>query len=189
MTKKECRSWFRQEWAGMAEADLAEISERVCRQILTSPQWDSANGILAYLSFGKEISLDNLIIESLKAGKTIALPLIESKTEMTFRMISSWKPEEFIINPWGIREPSTDAPEYKLKSGDLILVPGLGFSGEGKRIGRGGGYYDRFLAKNISMGTFLMGITCNSCLSDHIPVVDHDIPVQSVCTETGIISP
>lgn len=173
----------------MAEAEIAAISEDVCHQILVSPQWDSAGGILAYLSFGKEISLDHFIQESLKAGKTVAVPLIESKTEMTFRIISSWDPRKFILNRWGIREPGPETAEYTLKSGDLILVPGLGFSPGGERMGRGGGYYDRFLKKNSSIRSTLMGVTCNSCLSDNIPVEDHDIPVQSVCTETEIINP
>lgn len=189
MNKKECRRLLRQNWKGMTEAELADISEGVCHQILTSPQWDAARGILAYLSFGKEICLDDLIKESLKAGKTVAIPLIESKTEMTFRIISNWNPDQFILNRWNIREPSREAPEYSLMAGDLILVPGLGFSPAGERMGRGGGYYDRFLKNQLPIKSTFMGITSNSNLLKHIPVEKYDIPVQFICTETEIISP
>ena len=173
----------------MSETDLTDISRGVCRQILQSREWKEAPTILAYLSFKKEISLDNLIQESLNAGKTLAVPLIESRTEMSFRKITRISPNAFTLNRWGIREPNENAPRVLPGKKCLILVPGLGFSEDGKRMGRGGGFYDRYLSQADLSGSRLMGICCEAGLSNHIPTDPHDIPVHSICTEKRLISP
>ena len=173
----------------MDDEPLASISSAVCRQILKSAEWKKSSTLLAYLSFGKEISLDLLIQESLSAGKTVAVPLIESRTEMTFREISRWASEGFSLNRWGIREPEQGTPLVVPQETCLILVPGLGFSMDGRRMGRGGGFYDRYLSAADLSDSHLMGICCEAGLSDDIPTDPHDIPVHSICTEIRVISP
>ncbi len=189
MTKKESRKQFKEFWNAMADGTLASISSAVCRLILKSDEWEKASTLLGYLSFGKEISLDLLIQESLSAGKIVAVPLIESRTEMTFRKLSRWTPEGFSLNRWGIREPERDRPPVIPGEKCLILVPGLGFSTDGRRMGRGGGYYDRYLSAADLSGSHLMGICCEAGLSEEIPTDPHDIPVHSICTEKRLISP
>ena len=68
---------------------------------------------------------------------------------------------------------------------DLVIVPGLGFSNNGYRIGRGMGFYDRFLAQPE-----FIGLTCGLAFSEQIvenlPILDHDVPLSMLATDTGL---
>ena len=189
MSKKKSRQAFTAIWEGISPSVLEDISLKVCRLIQESREWKDTDQVLAYLSFGKEVSLDILIRESLNAGKKVGIPLIESRETMSFRELKGWHPEIFILNRWGIREPSPETPIITARPGSLILVPGLGFSLEGHRMGRGGGFYDRYLTGADLSGCFLMGISCEAALNSQIPTDIHDIPVKAVCTEKRIIRP
>jgi 5-formyltetrahydrofolate cyclo-ligase len=84
----------------------------------------------------------------------------------------------------GVREPVSGAP-MPVNLIDLVIVPGLGFTPDGHRIGRGMGFYDRFLAQ----GDFL-GISCGYAFEEQIipslPVLDHDMALSMLCTDRGI---
>ena len=190
MTKKECRTQLRETWKSLRPEEIEKISGEICKNIRKLIEWQNSGTVFAYLSFGREICLDSLIGESLAAGKEVAVPLIESSSTMTFRSLKQWSPGEFVLNRWGIREPRKDSPVVIPDKQGLILVPGLGFTKKGERMGRGGGYYDRYLSKADLSGTLLLGITCNACLRDFIPTEeDRDRNVDMICTESGIIYP
>jgi len=98
---------------------------------------------------------------------------------------------EFFIAPslcrgqLGFDEPEAGEPA---PPPHLVLVPGLAFDRAGGRQGRGGGYYDRWLA-GAAPGAFLLGI-CFSCqLRDSLPREPHDRPVHAVLTELGFVFP
>ncbi len=149
---------FRQIWDGISQRELEKISSQVCHHIAASSEWKHAETVLAYLSFGKEISLDELIQKSLEEQKTLGVPLIEGSTRMSFRKLDSWPSRGFEINKWGIREPGKTYPVLSPGKNTLILVPGLGFSSDGKRMGRGGGFYDRYLEKADLRNPFSWGL-------------------------------
>jgi 5-formyltetrahydrofolate cyclo-ligase len=68
---------------------------------------------------------------------------------------------------------------------DFVIVPGLGFTKRGYRIGRGMGFYDRFLAQ-----TDFMGVSCGLAFEEQIvadlPILDHDVPLSMLATDQGI---
>lgn len=84
-----------------------------------------------------------------------------------------------------IPEPPRDAPAVALEAIDLIAVPGLGFDAEGRRLGQGGGYYDRLLAdprrRAVTVG---VGFACQ--IIDRVPVDGHDVALDVVVTERGV---
>ncbi len=190
MTKKECRSQLRETWNRISPEEIEIISANICRSIEGLREWQSSSSIFAYLSFGREICLDSLIRAGLAAGKETAVPLIESSTTMTFRALKQWDPGEFVLNKWGIREPRRDSPVVAPDKNGIILVPGLGFTAQGERMGRGGGFYDRYLAGADLSETLLIGITCDACLREFIPTEEGlDRKVDMICTESGILNP
>ncbi|MEZ5297191.1 MAG: 5-formyltetrahydrofolate cyclo-ligase [Ilumatobacteraceae bacterium] len=81
--------------------------------------------------------------------------------------------------------PDRDAP-YPVAADvpDVIVVPGLGFTAAGDRLGRGGGWYDRFLADRRSDGVAI-GVCFAEQIVDELPVDDHDVPLDLVVTDEG----
>lgn len=83
-----------------------------------------------------------------------------------------------------IREPAPDQPTLPVASLDLILVPGLAFTRDGRRLGRGGGYYDRLLAARAPH-TAVLGVCFGIQLAADLPSEPHDQRVDVVVTENG----
>jgi 5-formyltetrahydrofolate cyclo-ligase len=174
---------------GLTGDALSHISQTIFKTVCSSVEWQSASIILAYLSIEQEISLDELIQHSLQAGKRVYAPRIKGKI-MEFHQIQNLDTTLFKKNRWDIREPREEAPifDHETKEKTLILVPGLGFTEEGSRMGRGGGFYDRYL-ENAERNPHLitMGICWEDVLMKDLPVEDHDRKMQMVCCADRLI--
>lgn len=84
---------------------------------------------------------------------------------------------------YGIREPSQGCLNVPLPRLDLVLVPGLGFTTDGSRLGRGAGFYDRLLA---GTNAIRFGVGLDIQIMPHLPVETHDLPMDYVLTPSGI---
>ena len=84
----------------------------------------------------------------------------------------------------GVREPIAGKP-IPSDLIDIVVVPGLGFTPQGHRIGRGMGFYDRFLAQSGFMG-ISCGLAFDEQVVENIPVLDHDMPLSMLVTDRGI---
>ena len=95
----------------------------------------------------REVWTDRMIERILGAGKTAAVPRISGK-ELEFFTLSSSR-DRFVLNRYGIREPGPEHTHLDLSRWKparvLLVVPGLAFDAEKNRLGRGGGFYDRFI--------------------------------------------
>lgn len=152
----------------------------LCRYVLESEWFRQANNVMAYAAIPPETDLSSVLEEILTAGKTLVLPRCEQGGIMTARRIDDLR--QLISGAYGIPEPKPDAPVVSASEIDLILVPGLAFDRTGRRLGRGKGYYDRFLAD-------FHGKTMGICgqLMPVVPVEQHDITMDAVATDHGII--
>lgn len=158
---------------------------------------DGTKTLFAYLSHGGEISVSALIAHALTRGTAVAAPRVAGKDLRFHRIDSADGP--FIPGAFGIREPSERSPRLFPSSGSLIafpvtiLVPGLAFDREGHRLGRGAGYYDRFL--EAFLATFpdrrseitVVGVCHSAQIVDSVPVESHDIGVDCLLCEKGVI--
>jgi 5-formyltetrahydrofolate cyclo-ligase len=79
-------------------------------------------------------------------------------------------------------EPPGDAPVVPLLDIDLFVVPGVAFSPDGRRLGRGGGYYDQTLA--LAPNALAVGVAFECCVEDDVPVDPHDRLVDALVTES-----
>lgn len=155
-------------------------SAKLCAQILTLPEFVRARCVFAYAATGSEVDLDPVIEAALAAGKTVCLPVCREKGRMDAVRLDAQA--ELVPGAFGIREPQGEVvPAEQL---DLVLCPGLAFDRRGGRLGYGGGYYDRYLVK---VHAFLVGICFTDCIVDAVPTGPHDVLMNALACEAGIL--
>jgi 5-formyltetrahydrofolate cyclo-ligase len=138
--------------------------------------WHRAKTVAAYCSLPTEPH----VLTPWPEGKTVLLPRIEGEA-MDLRVVRG--PDELVEGKFGIPGPRADAPRAE-PAADFILVPGLAFDPTGARLGRGGGFYDRFLA---GFRGVKVGVCFAELVVDGIPEEPHDIRMDFIATEEGII--
>ncbi len=152
----------------------------LCRHVLESEWFRQAKTIMAYAAISTEVDLSPVLKATLADGKTLILPRCEAGGIMTARRIDDFS--QLTTGTYGIPEPNPDAPMVPAAEIDLILVPGMAFDALGRRLGRGKGYYDRFL---VDFHGKTMGI-CGQLMAE-VPVEQHDITMDAVAVDRGII--
>jgi 5-formyltetrahydrofolate cyclo-ligase len=183
-TKSAVRHRLRALLDAMSEADRHAKSLAACSLITASPEFQAARCVMLYVSIPTEVDTAPLALRAWQAGKTVVVPKVSwDQRRMLPIEISSLTTGMTSTGP-GIREPIAGNP-MPLDLIDLVIVPGLGFTNTGYRIGRGMGFYDRFLAQ-----AEFLGISCGLAFSEQVvadlPVLDHDVPLSMLATDKGL---
>ena len=181
--KRTLRKEIRQQLAELPETHFTENSKIISNKLV---EWlnmhPGVTKVALYSALPSEVNLKAV---------TVHLPKIEwhypvvNRTEMTFHRVSN--PSSLQQGFCDILEPDPMVHPAILSSDlDLILCPGLSFTKTGSRLGRGGGFYDRFLS-TIS-GTPIMGVCLEEQLSNALPCETHDILMTHLITPTGYLT-
>jgi 5-formyltetrahydrofolate cyclo-ligase len=178
--KRSLRAAIKAGLAGMA-SDRARVSARIVAHLLASDAWREASTVLAFLAMADEPDLDALWASAV--GRVVAAPAIDWRGGgMTAVGISS--PDSGVrIRAHGVREPADGEPLSPDRL-DLILVPGLAFDASGGRLGRGGGYYDRFLPR--AEHARRIGVCFAQQVVERVPAGEDDARVHMLLTESGL---
>lgn len=169
-TKAELRQQLKELNRPAPEEDQAIIS-----QLQQLQQIKEADRIFAFVPLKSEVQIQPILDRY-----PIALPVCDQNGNMVFRAIEGdWK-QQVAKKHLGIYEP-TNGPIFEPTSKSVILVPGLAFTKDGKRLGRGGGYYDRYLEAHP---VFSIGLCHSWQLLQDIPTEEHDQKVDLVITPT-----
>ncbi|MBI3849479.1 MAG: 5-formyltetrahydrofolate cyclo-ligase [Verrucomicrobia bacterium] len=175
--RAEVRSKLRQ----LSPDERTVASARICARLEQQEVWQQARAILFYAPLPDEPDVWPLVADGLSAGKTIALPrFVPDQNRFVARVIRE-PAKEVQPGQFGVREPADPCPEIPLNRLDLILVPGVGFDLNGRRLGRGKGFYDRWLANHH--GT-TCGVAFDQQIIGTIPVEPHDIRLSCILTPT-----
>lgn len=178
-----------------ARASAAAVAEI----FLSSEIYRDARTLLAYAAVPRELPLDAIIRSATGDGKHVALPRTDATAQdMDFHYIRPDVPFEAQLLPGnhGIREPLPELPTVGTEPfpvRTVVLVPGIAFTPAGDRLGRGKGYYDRYLCRvfrgngTIHLPSAIVGICLDLQLMDEIPVAEHDIALTHIVTPSGII--
>ena len=174
--KSQLRQHFRQVRQGL---DRSLISQKVVAHLASCPQLLAAKTILAYVAFGSEVDLGSLFV--LFPEKQWGIPRCLPQRQMQWHRYGS---AELIPNRRGLLEPSPHSKTLDPTEADLILVPALACDRWGRRLGYGGGYYDRFLAALPDPSVPKWGILPQACLLEQpLPQDPWDQRLDGIQTE------
>lgn len=177
MTREEaCRAR-----AALSPAYRMEATQAITRHVLAWDVFDAARTVMAYVSVGSEVGTGALLETILARGKRLCLPVSWPDGVMSARTLESIA--ALVPGPLGIPQPPDDAPEVGREEIDLILAPGILFDKMGGRMGRGAGYYDRFL---VEYRKITCALAFEAQVVPWIRLAPHDQRVQALATEAGI---
>jgi 5-formyltetrahydrofolate cyclo-ligase len=167
----------------------AAASAAITARIVALPSFAAARTVLLTLSFRSEWDTLPLIGIALAAGKNVAAPRVNRATRMLELHALVDPPRDLVVGAYGIPEPSPGAEAVAPESIDWVLVPGVAFDQAGRRLGYGGGYYDRLLPL-LDRASRVAG-AFDVQLVDRVPSAPHDIRVGVIVTEsrTLIVKP
>ncbi|MCR4964063.1 MAG: 5-formyltetrahydrofolate cyclo-ligase [Bacteroidales bacterium] len=173
MEKKELRQYIRGQKKLRTAQELAQQSVKIMQKLAAHPDFERAQRVMLYASLPDEVqTLD--FVQEWCIRKQIILPTVVGDDIVPVLM----KPDDSMkVGEYNILEPTSQPYEGPL---DLIVVPGMAFDAQGHRLGRGKGYYDRFLAFYPNVKT--IGLCFDFQFVDEIPVEPHDRPVDCVLT-------
>lgn len=180
ISKSDLRRLVRKLESAETPEKLRGSGEVLISRFLASPEYDKANVLFLYCGVGTEPDTRPIIADALSRGKRVALPAITGPGIMEAREIRS--SGQLVPGRFGIPEPDIACPIILPEELELILVPGAAFSPDGGRLGRGGGYYDRYLPRTRCVKIALVRALQ---LFDSIPTDTHDIPVDVIITDEG----
>jgi 5-formyltetrahydrofolate cyclo-ligase len=149
-------------------------SDVFCIQFLSDKRFIDAKNILLYYPTQDEVNIIPLIEHCLKYKKNVYLPFIKDIAIGKVSGVSDIK-----IFGSDYKEPTTKIIEADNIKLDLIILPGLGFDNKGNRIGRGKGWYDRFV-ESLPTKPILLGVSFVEQLQKNIPQLEHDIKMDQV---------
>ncbi len=181
--KKRLREQTDERLKDLTEADRTRAAVDLCNRMAAAPEWRRARSILAFAPMSGEINIWPLLAEAEARGVRLAFPRYD-KIRKAYQACSVTGLADLQPGWYGIREPAPHCAPVKTMLLDLILVPGVAFDLQGRRLGRGKGFYDRLLQT-------LKGVTCGVAYDQQIvgevPVEAHDVPLDSILTPTRFV--
>lgn len=174
MNKNELRSMIRQRKRAMSADEIEQRSAELARLFLATDAYRKAQTIYGYLPYNQEVRTVPMLEQALRDGKRVAVPKCYGD-EMKFIYLEDLsRVEKGYAN---IPEPIDDGPVADDPHA-LVLMPGLAFDPQGHRIGYGGGFYDKFLAREPEHPT--LALCYEFQMMDHLETEAHDLPVDCV---------
>ena len=160
-------------------ADQRTAAGRIIRDaVLAAPQVQMAGTIAAYYSVGTEPDTRGLVYALWKRGSYVLLPLLRPDGDLDWASYEG--PDSLVAGPRGLREPGEPPRGVDaVARADVVLVPALAVDASGNRLGRGGGSYDRALAR-VGGQVPTIALLYDDELVPSVPVEPHDRPVRAV---------
>ena len=185
--KSSLRTRVRERLRGMDSHARAEAARHACERLAADARFTGASSVMLYMPMRSELDVTPLAQAALSQGKRVSVPRTDSdRGTLTPVGIESVDAASMPQDAMGVRTPAS-GPEVAPESLDLVVVPGVAFDRAGHRLGRGAGYYDRFLSR-LSPRTATAGICFDEQLVDAVPHGDHDRTVDCVFTPSHTIS-
>ncbi|HWL35028.1 MAG TPA: 5-formyltetrahydrofolate cyclo-ligase [Frankiaceae bacterium] len=164
--------------AGLSSAERHSAAAALTEAVLALPEVSSARVVAAYYGTGTELPTEPLLSALRSRGARVLLPLLLPGDGLAWGTYDGG----LVSGPHGLLEPRV--VDADLGEADVVLVPGVAYDLAGRRLGRGGGSYDRALA---SVSVPVVALALDEEVVDEVPVEPHDRRVDVVVTPTRVV--
>jgi len=183
MDKNVLREEIKAKRAKVNPRDIAKFNKDIVSHISVSRMFLEGKVIMGFLAMDSEAQIDKVLQLALTSAKIVCVPkIIDNQGTMQAVNIASL--DNMPKDSYGIRTPAEPTETINPADIDLVLVPGLGFTSEGGRLGRGKGYYDRFLLQ-CTKAKFL-GVGYEFQVVKELPLNGHDVKIHYLVTEKAL---
>lgn len=180
-TKQQVRARFRAE--GVLPGEAA-ASAHITATLLDLPEVASADAVMGYLAIAGEPSVDAVLEALLARGVCVGVPMVDwERGSMEGGVFSGF--DRLECRRHGVREPAAGTRILPIEEWRVVLVPGVAFDLRGCRLGRGGGFYDRFLAR-LGRQTIRVGVGFERRVLERLPIEPWDQLVDVLVTEQAV---
>ncbi len=160
-------------------------SRAACNRLLDLEVFDRARVIMLYMPLADELDVTPIAMRAFRSGKNVCVPRVDwNRRDMEPVEATAFDDDVMDLDEHGLRTPRGGAPVVPATI-DLVVVPGLAFDTAGHRLGRGGGYYDRFLGR-LPRSASTVGIAFDFQVVEEVPADDSDAPVGMIVTDRRI---
>ena len=180
--KKQLREEMMAREAALPTDYLATSNDGIRERLEALAEYKAAQTVLFFYSIWTEPNTHTMIETALADGKTVCLPQSLANGIMIARKIASL--DELVPARYGIPAPTEAMPSLEHTEIDFIVVPSVAFDTDGFRLGHGGGYYDRYMAKSTA---FRCGIARERMLLPRVPRGRYDLAVDCLVTEARVL--
>ncbi|WP_432408265.1 5-formyltetrahydrofolate cyclo-ligase [Wukongibacter sp. M2B1] len=165
---------------------VEKFSKRIMEKIIRLPEITESKVVMIYLSFKNEVDTNEVIDWCFEQGKDVVVPYCVVENRQIIPCKLDVERKGLKKNKFGIWEPKKDSMvAVEIENIDSIIIPGVGFDENCNRLGFGGGYYDRFLAKRKKK-TPAIAICYQNQIVESVPIDSYDIPMDMVVTESNM---
>ncbi len=162
----------------MAPEQRAAAGRELRDALLELPEMQMAGTVAAYVSVGAEPDTRALLFALWKRGTYVLVPVLQPDGDLDWASYEG--PDSLATGPRGLVEPTEPGRGVTaITSADLVIAPALAVDRGGHRLGRGGGSYDRALAR-VGASILTVALLYDGELVDEVPVAEHDQPVRAV---------
>ena len=182
--KAALRKQFRGALQKISPAARDAMSAQIRDQLKEQTIWKNAASVLFFAPLPDEPDVWPLLEDALAGKKIAALPRFDSASHGYVACRVKNLRSEIVTGQFGIREPGAKCVEISLNRLDLVLVPGVAFDLQGRRLGRGRGFYDRLLA---DVDGFKCGVTFDEQVAGEIPAGPQDVRLNFILTPTRCV--
>jgi 5-formyltetrahydrofolate cyclo-ligase len=184
--KAELRAQILARRAALSADQRAAAAALIRDAVLDVPQVQMAGTIAAYYSIGTEPDTHGLVFALWKRGSYVLLPVLRPDGDLDWASYEG--PDSLVAGPRGLRQPGEPPRGVDaVARADAVLVPALAVDRAGRRLGRGGGSYDRALAR-VGPLIPLIALVYDDELVEQVPAEAHDIPVRATVSPRSGIS-
>ncbi len=176
LTKAQLRNRILLRLKTQKEEQRKQKTSIIKRRLLRSAEFIKAKTVMFYIAFDGEVNTDEMIREAQRLGKQVAVPVCKKNRQINPCRLDP--ATRLMRGLYCIREPRPRKP-IKLKKIELVIVPGVAFDKKGNRLGRGKGYYDRFLGQ-LPRDTATIGLAFDFQILPSVPATGKDIRVNRV---------
>lgn len=185
LLKRQTRKRIREVLAQMPPEAAARQSRSACEALMGLPEFGRARVVMLYLPIPGEVDTGRIVARAWQDGKTVLLPKVLSARGDMIAVAYRTVDDPMVLGRYNIQEPAGDEP-WPVDRIDFIVVPALAYDRLGNRLGKGGGYYDRFLAQP-GMRATACGLAFTEQVIESVCAEAHDRKIPLLVTDQEVL--